>query len=98
MTTPLPDIQLAAVTAGREAVRAKLNGLFSGQVGLNVADELADAAMAPLLAEVERQRALITRHHDALDAVMAMDDDVTARVSLGGIARTYVRALTAKES
>ena len=62
MSVPLSDAQLAAITAGREAVRAKLaGGAFPAALGRAVADEVADAAMAPLLAEVERLRAELAR-------------------------------------
>jgi hypothetical protein len=89
MTVPLSDTQPAAITAGREAVRVKLAGLFSGQLGIAFADEVADAAMAPLLAEVERLRAelaqarepIIARwsdsviHHDGGTTVQCVDAD-----------------------
>lgn len=57
MPEPLPNAHLAAVTAGREAVRAKLaGGTLPAAFARSMADELADAAMAPLRAELERMR------------------------------------------
>ena len=64
MPDPLPAPHLAAVTAGREAVRAKLAHLFPGRLGINVADEVADAAMAPLIAG-------LAHHQSAFDAQLA---------------------------
>lgn len=41
MPEPTPTVR----TAAREAARTKLAGLFSGQLGVNVADEIADAVL-----------------------------------------------------
>jgi hypothetical protein len=57
MAAPLSDAQLAAITAGREAVRAMFSGgAFPAALGQAIADELADAAMAPLIAELASPR------------------------------------------
>lgn len=56
--TPSPEQPVAATEAGRAALRAKFSGgAFPAALGQAIADELADAAMAPLLAEVHRLRA-----------------------------------------
>lgn len=61
-TAPLTDQQLAAVETGRAAVRAKFSGgAFPAALGRAIADELADAAMAPLLADNARLRATVAR-------------------------------------
>ncbi len=91
MTVPLSDAQLAATAAGREAVRAMFSGgAFPAALGQAIADEVADAAMAPLLAEVERLRAELAQartepivarwsrgvtHHDAGTTVECVDVD-----------------------
>ena len=57
MSEHLTDAQLAAITAGREAVRAMFSGgAFPAALGQAIADELADAAMAPLIAELASPR------------------------------------------
>lgn len=92
-TEPLTDQQLA-VEAGRATVRAKFSGgAFPAALGRAIADELADAAMAPLLADNARLRAELALRDTAFEAVLAMDDDVNTLFSLGQIARTYTRTL-----
>jgi len=62
MTVPLSNAQLASITAGREAVRSRFaSGPFPYTIGQGFADELADAAMAPLLAEIRRLTTKLAR-------------------------------------
>ena len=96
MPDPLPTPHLSAVTAGREAVRAR----FATGLGQAVADELADAAMAPLLAEVQQLRAEladIETHPDLpsviCDAITGMNWDWDDIRAVADITDTVARAL-----
>lgn len=63
-TAPLSDQQLASIEAGRAAVRAKLSGgAFPAALGQAIADELAEAAMAPVLAEATHRLKVANRSH-----------------------------------
>lgn len=71
--------QLTAIEAGREALRARFaGGAFPAALGQAIADEMADVAMAPVLARLdEAQRAYIfdtaelKRENDRLRAELA---------------------------
>jgi hypothetical protein len=86
MSVPLSDAQLAAITAGREAVRAKLaGGAFPAALGRAVADELADAAMAPLLADAHEAVPELVAEVDRLRALVERPEDVRYRDRHGDV-------------
>lgn len=91
MSDPLPDAQLAAISAGREAVRERFaGGTFPAALGHEIADSIADAAMAPLLTEIQRLREPIvarwsdelTHHTDGTTVHLVDADDPLRGIAL----------------